>query len=496
MVFKKSALLGCALTILMAGSAAHGMIEVQELTGGLDAPVGVTHAGDGSGRLFIVSQRGSIYIWDGSQVLGTPYLDIEGRVDFGGEQGLLGLAFHPDYENNGRFFVHYSDTTGGDTVLSEFVVSGSNPDRADANSEVVLFTTNQPFSNHNGGQLAFGPDGFLYLGLGDGGSANDPGNRGQDLDEWLGKLLRFDIDIPAPYVPASNPFVGVPNAKDEIWAYGLRNPWRFSFDRDTGDMFIADVGQNNLEEIDFQPAGSAGGENYGWRLMEGTDCFNPPANCNDGSLVLPIMEYEHFDGGFQGCSVTGGYRYRGSDYAELSGLFFFADFCTGKIWAGEEQGGGNWTFDELLDTSIGVTSFGEDENGEIYLVGDSELYQLVGTGGSLVCGIDTNQAVYSPGDALIASTLDVQNLGDNSEAVRVQLGVIRPSAPPIIVYDEGGDGSIVVGGGAVLDLAPLTVGTIPGAVPAGSYALGCRLSDPVTGDIINQTSAPFEISTD
>ena len=375
---------GLLLVGAFPGSAQAQLLSdliFERLAGGLALPVNITHADDGSGRLFINEQAGRIVIYDGREqqpevgrdgILVTPFLDIRGRVLCCGERGLLGLAFHPDYEENGRFFVNYINGFG-DTVISEFLVS-ADPNIALPDSERILLTFDQPFGNHNGGQLQFGPDGFLYIATGDGGSAGDPGNRGQSLLTLLGKILRIDVDSGVPFaIPPSNPFVGQP-ARGEIWAYGLRNPWRFSFDRETGDMFIGDVGQNAVEEIDFQPAGSPGGENYGWRRMEGTQCFMPAVGCNDGSLVLPIIDYQQSG---EGGSVTGGYRYRGVSFPGLEGTYFYADFSTGAFFAAT-QNSGVWIPLGPRPTSFSISTFGEDEAGEVYFadyLGDA-LYQI------------------------------------------------------------------------------------------------------------------------
>jgi glucose/arabinose dehydrogenase len=282
-------------------------IDLQPVASGLANPTAITHAGDGSGRLFITLQAGRIVIYSGISILASPFLDITSLVASGGERGLLSVAFHPNYRNNGVFFVDYTNTAG-DIVIARYSVS-QDPNVADPNSAAILLTIPHPnFANHNGGQLQFGPDGYLYIGVGDGGSAGDPSNHGQSLDTPLGKLLRIDVNGAPPYaIPGDNPFVRVMGALPEIWAYGLRNPWRFSFDRSTNDLFIADVGQDSWEEVDFQPAGQ-GGQNYGWRLMEGNHCFNPSSNCNPGGLTLPILEYEHGPGDSIGCSISGGYR--------------------------------------------------------------------------------------------------------------------------------------------------------------------------------------------
>ena len=337
-------------------------IELERLDGSYSLPLLVTHAGDGSGRLFVVEQRGRILIIDRGRLLQTPFLDLTGRVGSGNEQGLLGLAFHPDFEANGLFFINYTDNRG-DTIISRFAVS-SDPNRADDSSEVEVLSYGQPFSNHNGGHLAFGPDGYLYISSGDGGSSGDPRNNAQDLDSLLGKILRVDVDGLPFAIPPDNPFVGDSSARDEIWAFGLRNPWRFSFDGSTGDLYIGDVGQNRQEEIDFQPTASPGGENYGWRRKEGVSCFNPSSGCDRPDLVDPILTYSHS----QGCSVTGGYVYRGRSATALKGLYLFGDFCSGTIWAAEARADGLWQSTRLLDSGLSISSFGEDEAGEVYVV--------------------------------------------------------------------------------------------------------------------------------
>jgi glucose/arabinose dehydrogenase len=343
-------------------AAAQTGIVLEPVVSGLANPVAIAHARDGSGRLFFVLQGGRIVVHDGTRLLTAPFLDISALVASGGERGLLGLAFHPGYRTNGFFYVNYTNTAG-DTVIARYTVS-ADPNVANPGSASLLLTIPQPFANHNGGQLEFGPDGYLYIATGDGGSGGDPGNRAQNLGDLLGKILRIDVDGGAPYiVPATNPFVGVPGARGEIWAYGLRNPWRFSFDRLTGDVFIADVGQSSREEVNFQPALSPGGENYGWRRMEGTTCFNPASGCNDGSLTLPIIEYDHV----LGCSVTGGYRYRGTRYPLLHGTYFYGDFCAGRIWGAAQGADGRWTSQELLDSSLLISTFGQDEAGDIYV---------------------------------------------------------------------------------------------------------------------------------
>ncbi len=344
-----------------------------EVARGVANTTSITHAGDGSGRLFITEQVGRILILDGEALMETPFLDIRNRVRAGGERGLLSVAFHPSYSSNGYLFVNYTDLND-DTVVSRFSVT-SDPNIADKDSETIFFEAVQPRRNHNGGQIQFGPDGYLYVGMGDGGGAGDPFEAGQDLSTVLGKMLRIDVDNEGPATaPDSNPFVMTEGAKPEIWAYGLRNPWRFSFDRLTGDMFIADVGQNRMEEVSFQSADSTGGENYGWRLMEGSLCFRPTTDCNDGSLVLPILEYVNPGGNCSG-SVTGGYRYRGARFPQLTGIYFFADYCTGDFYGAVEDNG-SWTKLGPRETAFNIRTFGEDEGGEIYFGGPSVIYRI------------------------------------------------------------------------------------------------------------------------
>jgi len=336
-------------------------IELQRFADGFTRPVYLTHAGDGSGRLFVVEQAGVIKIVREGKTLSTPFLDIRDRVESGGEKGLLSVAFHPKYKENGRFFVNYTARKAGvlRSVIAEYKVSQTNPDIADR-AERVILEIEQPFANHNGGLNKFGPDGFLYIGLGDGGGAGDPLNAGQSLDTLLGKILRIDIEHEPYAIPQDNPFVGRADAQGEIWAYGLRNPWRFSFDRCTGRLFAGDVGQDRLEEIDLIERG----KNYGWRIMEGSQCYDPPTLCNTQGLELPIAEYDHS----LGCSVTGGYVYRGTQFPALIGHYLFGDYCSGRIWSLTEDPQGRWTMRQLIDSPFSISSFGEDEQGELYVI--------------------------------------------------------------------------------------------------------------------------------
>jgi len=318
---------------------------------------------DGSGRLFVLEKRGFIRIIKNGQLLPDAFLDITDRVnEDSNEMGLLGLAFHPNFSQNGYFYINYTGK-GGDTFISRFQAIG---DHADASSELNLLKIKQPFPNHNGGSLAFGPDGYLYAGLGDGGGAGDPFGNAQSLKTLLGKILRINVDSAQPYtVPSDNPF------GNEIWAYGLRNPWRISFDKQTGDLYIADVGQGDWEEIDYVSAGSPGGQNFGWDYYEGNHDYSPQGIA--GEYIYPIAEYGHADGG---CAVAGGYVYRGS-MPEWNGIYLYGDYCTGHVW-GLIKSGEQWQVQMLFEAPILITSFGQDQNGEIYLLSDDgKIYQLV-----------------------------------------------------------------------------------------------------------------------
>lgn len=328
---------------------------------GIERPLYVTNAGDGSGRLFVVDQGGHIWIVKDGKLQDQPFMDISNLVaKDANERGLLGLAFHPDYKSNGIFFVHYSDLNG-DTTLARYHVSADNPDAADLNSGKTILHLKQPYANHNGGQLAFGPDGYLYMGLGDGGSQGDPNKNGQNPHVLLGKILRIDINGDPYTIPKDNPFADGQNGAPEVWAMGLRNPWRFSFDRATGDLYIGDVGQNKWEEVDFQPAGSPGGLNYGWNIMEGNHAYSGAAD--PGNLVKPIAEYDHG----QGIAVTGGYVYRGTALPELQGIYFFADYGTGRMWSTYRDASNTWQTTVFKDTGKLISSFGVDEQGELYV---------------------------------------------------------------------------------------------------------------------------------
>ena len=336
---------------------------------GLSEPIDLQAAAGDRTRLFVVEQGGRIRVIRNGAVLPAPFLDISGRVSNGGEQGLLGLAFHPRYDTNGRFFVNYTDRAG-DTHIAEFRATPGS-DQADPASERLLLFVDQPFDNHNGGGLAFGPDGLLYIALGDGGSGGDPFRNAQNLGSLLGKILRIDVDTGSPYgVPASNPFVTTSGARPEIWAYGLRNPFRFSFDRGTGDMYIGDVGQSRREEVDVGLASRRGGENYGWNITEGTLCFSPGSGCNTAGLTPPVVEYATGGGGT--CAVAGGFVYRGCRMPGYQGTYFYGDYCASFVRSFRLVGGAATDQRDLtaaLSRDVdALPSFGQDLDGELYLV--------------------------------------------------------------------------------------------------------------------------------
>ncbi len=339
-------------------------LALQPVVSGLSFPLYLTAPVGDTGRLFVVEKGGRIRIVKQGTLLPAAFLDLRGVISTGGEQGLLGLAFHPQYASNGRFFVDFTNPAG-DTRVVAYQVS-ANPDSADPTSGDTILKVAQPYSNHNGGGVTFGPDGYLYIGLGDGGSGGDPDGHGQDRTELLGSLLRIDVDGESPYTsPADNPYFNSPGLAPELWNYGLRNPWRFSFDRLTGDLYIGDVGQNDWEEVDVTPPGSAAGANYGWNLMEGLSCYRP-VNCNPSGLTLPVLQYDHNNG----CAVTGGYVYRGPAMPGLHGTYFYADYCNGwvrsfRYQAGQAMDPRDWP---TLAPGASIPSFGEDARGELYLL--------------------------------------------------------------------------------------------------------------------------------
>jgi glucose/arabinose dehydrogenase len=360
-----------------AFNPANVSLGISLVKSGFSSPVLVTNAGDASGRLFVVEQTGRIRILKGSTLLATPFLDLRGAISCCGERGLLGLAFHPNYPKTPYFYVNFTDRSGN-TVIDRFSVS-SNPNVATRSSGFRIMSITQPYSNHNGGGLAFGRDGYLYIGMGDGGGAGDPGNRAQSTTSLLGKMLRIDVNHRTStrnYVsPSTNPYVGIAGW-DEIWARGLRNPWRWSFDRANGNLWIGDVGQDRYEEIDRSlvsgttPAGR--GLNYGWKVMEGRACYSPSTGCSTANKVLPLVSYQHSVTGADNCAVAGGYVYRGAAYPVLQGGYVYGDYCSGRIWVVSATAAapvaGTLVRSDTASPHLAISSFGESESGELYVV--------------------------------------------------------------------------------------------------------------------------------
>ena len=349
-------------------------------------PVGIYHSGDNTNRIFVLEQEGRIKVFNNNPSVtnATTFLDIRSIVDQDGgytEEGLLGLAFHPNYNENGYFFINYTEHNPRRNVIARYSVSDNNPNQADVGSSFIILEVNQPYTNHNGGQLSFGPDGFLYIIFGDGGSAGDPLGHGQNLSTLLGSLIRIDVDNPSNGlnygIPSDNPFIIPLAARDEIYAYGLRNMWRFSWDFETGLLWGADVGQNAYEEIDIIYSGL----NYGWNTMEANHCYPIGSNCNTEGLEPPIWEYELYVDGV--CSITGGYVYRGSELYNLTGKYIYGDWCTGDIWALTYSSNGDVENEHLLTTGINITTFGLDESNELLFCGNESLYKITSTLGDL-----------------------------------------------------------------------------------------------------------------
>jgi uncharacterized repeat protein (TIGR01451 family) len=504
-------------------------ITIDEIVAsGLAQPVQVTHAGDGSDRLFVVEQPGTVRIVKNGTVLSTPFLNLSGQVVAGGERGLLGLAFHPNYRTNGYFYVNYTRAGDGATVIARYRVSPTNPDVAEPSSAQVLMTIAQPYANHNGGQLLFSPvDGYLYVGMGDGGSGGDPLNHAQNINTLLGAMLRLDVDRGTPYsTPADNPYVGR-EGRDEIWAIGLRNPWRFSFDRQTGDLYIGDVGQNLWEEIDYQAAATPGGLNFGWRCKEGTHVYNFSGDCPNLQLTDPISEYSHSEGH----SVTGGFVYRGHDYLALVGRYFYADYVEGKIWSLYKTGSNpdTWSAGELeLNTGLNISAFGEDESGELYVLdhtggtirrladangpvpnlsssrkrasvasadpGETITYtvQLVNTGGL------SNQPVFladivPPGLSYVPGSLWAsQGTWDDSLAPTLNWqGLLSPSPQITITYQVTATGEIT---GSIVNQATVSVAPLPPLTLAASLAVPRSVLTTTIDDFFMPGTQPGHLS--
>lgn len=469
-LFIVSILFGCTLAL---GKAGAQQLTTVRVASGLSQPLFVTAPIGDYERIFILEQVAArIKILKDGVILPQPFLNLDPRVgNGGGEQGLLGMAFHPDYAQNGYFFVDYTDNAGN-TVVARYQVT-SNPDSADYDSEYIILSLDQPYVNHNGGMLAFGPDGYLYIGTGDGGSAFDPGNRAQNGQSLFGKMLRIDVDGGSPYaVPSDNPFVGVTGMLGEIWAIGLRNPWRYGFDRLTGDLYIADVGQNQWEEIDFQPAGQ-GGQNYGWRVFEG----NHSTGLSGYSTVVqdttfPIYEYSHSGGN---CSVTGGYVYRGGAIPFLQGTYFFADFCSNQIWSFRYDGNNLTEFQNRTSelapggglSITSISSFGEDASGELYItdLNGGEVFKIVST-------IEINLIPYQTpiiipaGGGSFGYTVDITNHGTTAANFDAWIDVLLPDSSlfgPLILRID-----LQIPAGGIIT-RPNMVQNVPASAPAGNY---------------------------
>ncbi|MGE0638678.1 MAG: sorbosone dehydrogenase family protein [Thermoanaerobaculia bacterium] len=353
--------------------SARDAVRLEPVATGLSKPLFVTHAGDGSGRLFVVEQTGAVRILRAGRLLERPFLDLSREIDTSsGERGLLGLAFAPDYRLSGRLYVAH--TVRGHGVVVRYRVS-DDPDRVDPRSREVVLDMDDPAGNHNGGMLLFGPDGNLWIGTGDGGSAGDPWDNARNPQSLLGKMLRIDVSGPTYTVPPDNPFARQPGHAPEVWALGLRNPWRYSFDRTTGELWIGDVGQNAWEEIDVVDPGTGGGTHFGWKTMEGFHCYTPRSGCETAGLTLPVHAYSHRDG----CSVTGGYVYRGAAIPALAGAYLFGDYCNGRIWTLRRDGNGRARTELRLESGVAISSFGEDADGELYLCdhGGGRILRLV-----------------------------------------------------------------------------------------------------------------------
>ena len=417
---------------------AQPIIDIQDFALNVSRPTDITHAGDT--RIFVASQDGNIYVLDSlGNIITDTFLDLRGKISTGGERGLLGLAFHPNYQENGFFYVNYTNPSG-DTRITRFQVSSENPNQALADSEKFILGFDQPFSNHNGGDIVFGSDGYLYIASGDGGAGNDPQNHSQRGDDLLGKILRINVDEGDPYsIPADNPFVDDPNVVDEIWVLGLRNPWRISFDRLTQDLWVGDVGQHAKEEIDFLPAGTQGGENFGWRCYEGS-ILTPTANTNgcppQSSFIGPVFDYNTSE---LGCSVTGGFVYRGAEFPLMYGHYVFADWCTGRFWTLFQDSTGTFSSQIQKRFSNGqYSTFGENNQGELFVgaLGQNKVLRVVDICSPLIPELTLSE------DTLFSTAADRYQWYRNGEllsnATQQQITVKSPGVYSVEVnYDNG-----------------------------------------------------------
>jgi glucose/arabinose dehydrogenase len=468
---------------LTAFSQQPPRVSLVQVASGLGKITDIKNAGDS--RLFIVEQTGLIRILDSTYAAKpTPFMNIVSRVrSTGSEQGLLGLAFHPNYKQNGYFYVNYIDKSGtsGATVVSRFKVS-SNPDLADTSTEFKLLVVPQPYSNHNGGNLEFGPDGYLYIGLGDGGNQGDPGNRAQNKKNYLGKMLRIDVDKASPYgIPSDNPYFGDTTYYQEIWAMGLRNPWKYSFDKMTGDLWIGDVGQNVWEEIDFQPASSNGGENYGWRCYEASASYNTSGCGSASGYVKPVYEFSHSTP--NGCSVTGGYVYRGAQYSKLFGWYVHSDYCSSQLRATIRDSLGAWKTFNLAKYSSNHTTFGQDVYGELYVGGQAsgQVWRIQDSTCAPVAFISFEDTLKVCGDSLVLKAhfgkgLTYQWQKNGSD--------ITGATSSVFTAKSGGNYTVKVtkSAGCVSTSAPVTVilNTVPKVNFTGLDSMYCFNTAPFT----------------
>jgi glucose/arabinose dehydrogenase len=440
-----------AVVALVAAAPAAAAITWSKAYGGLTQPVEITSARDGSGRLFIIQQTGQIRVIRNGSLLATPFLDLSGVTTSNGEQGLLGAAFHPQYASNRQLFVNYTRTSDGATVIARYTAATTAADVIDPATAQVLLVIAQPYGNHNGGSLKFGADGFLYIGMGDGGDANDPQGRAQDKTTRLGKILRIDVDHGAPYaIPPGNPFANGVGGLPEIFAIGLRNPWRISFDRANGDFWIGDVGQGAIEEIDLLPAGTGAGANFGWRVLEGTTCtgLSGPVTCTDPTLTAPVLEYTHS----VGCSVTGGFVYRGAAVPALAGQYVYGDFCSGRLWAAQKNASNQWIATQLGVTGYGISGFGEDDAGELYFAdyGTGDIYRFADTTPPTGPVLSLTATSLAFGDVVVgvtspAQTVTVTNAGVGTLSLSA---LTMPGAPPrggAMEFTRGGSCAVGTG---------------------------------------------------
>jgi len=497
---------GCRLRISLAlalvaygcAFASTAAVTWNKVYGGLAQPVDITGARDGSGRLFIAQQTGQIRLVKNGALVATPFLDLSGLTTSSGEQGMLGLVFHPQYATNRQFFVNYTRTSDGATVIARYTAPTAASDTADPASAQILLVIAQPYANHNGGALKFGPDGYLYIGMGDGGSGNDPQARAQDKTTLLGKILRIDVDHGSPYaIPAGNPWANGVGGLPELFTIGLRNPWRISFDRFTGDFWIGDVGQGAVEEIDRLAAGTGAGANFGWRMMEGNTCtgLTGPVPCNDPSLTPPVLSYTHS----LGCSVTGGYVYRGSQVPSLGGQYVYGDFCSGRLWSAAFSAG-QWIATQLSDTAYQVSTFGEDDAGELYFAdyATGDIYKFAETAPPANPVLSLSASSIAFGSVTVGQSatrpLTVTNTGGGTLTLTsVRVGsAFGGSSTEFLLSGNCANGTALAGGQsctANIQFAPVSPGNKASSLSIASSAGNANV--PLSGTGVAGTPAPL-----